>query len=143
MFNLHFSLLGNANLAQGTLCSSFSICYYYDLSSSIVTYSQLCFSPHPSDKLTKGQLCLNQLCSALNINFGSLWLWGEGERYLMQVKNKCVKVLCRVAEVAREHGWHPPKSLDSDENFKPDHTLFCRKLRFVAIYALFFGDLWA
>ena len=23
-------------------------------------------------------------------------------------------VHCRVAEVAREHGWHPPKSLDSD-----------------------------
>ena len=49
----------------------------------------------------------------------------------------------RVAEVAREYGWHPPKSLDSDENFKPEHTLFCRELRFVAIYALFFGDLWA
>ena len=48
----------------------------------------------------------------------------------------------RVAEVAREHGWHLPKSLDSDENFKPEHTLFCRELRFVAIYALF-GDLWA
>ena len=48
----------------------------------------------------------------------------------------------RVAEVAREHGWHPPKSLDSDKNFKPKHTLFCRELRFVAIYALF-GDLWA
>ena len=48
----------------------------------------------------------------------------------------------RVAEVAQEHGWHPPKSLDSDENFKLEHTLFCRKLRFVAIYALF-GDLWA
>ena len=48
----------------------------------------------------------------------------------------------RVAEVAREHGWHPPKSLDSAENFKPKHTLFCRELRFVAIYALF-GDLWA
>ena len=43
----------------------------------------------------------------------------------------------RVAEVAREHGWHPPKSLDWDENFKPEHMLFCRKLRFVAIYALF------
>ena len=43
----------------------------------------------------------------------------------------------RVAEVAREHGWHQPKSLDSDENFKPEHTLFCRELRFVAIYALF------
>ena len=48
----------------------------------------------------------------------------------------------RVAEVAREHRWHLQKSLDTDENFKPEHTLFCRKLRFVAIYALF-GDLWA
>ena len=48
----------------------------------------------------------------------------------------------RVAEVARGHGGPPPKSLDSDENFKPKHTLFCRELRFVAIYALF-GDLWA
>ena len=48
----------------------------------------------------------------------------------------------RVAEVARGHGGHPPKSLDSDENFKPEQTLFCRELRFVAIYALF-GDLWA
>ena len=48
----------------------------------------------------------------------------------------------RVAEVVREHGWHPPKILDSDGNFKPEHTLFCRELRFVAIYALF-GDLWA
>ena len=47
-----------------------------------------------------------------------------------------------MAEVAREHGWHPPKSLDSDENFKPEHTLFCRELRFVAIYTLF-GNLWA
>ena len=45
----------------------------------------------------------------------------------------------RVAEVA----WGPPpKSLNSDENFKPQHTLFCRKFRFVAIYAPF-GDLWA
>ena len=50
--------------------------------------------------------------------------------------------LCRLAEVAREHGWHPLKCLDSDENLKPEHTLFCRELRFVAIYALF-GDLWA
>ena len=46
-------------------------------------------------------------------------------------------ITTRVAEVAREHGWHPPKSLDSDENFKPEHTLFCRELRFVAIYAFF------
>ena len=42
----------------------------------------------------------------------------------------------------RVHGGPPPKSLDSDENFKPEHTLFYRKLRFVAIYALP-GDLWA
>ena len=48
----------------------------------------------------------------------------------------------RVAEVAREHGWHPPKSLDSDENFKPEYTLFCCELRFIAIYTLL-GDLWA
>ena len=48
----------------------------------------------------------------------------------------------RVVEVMRGHGGPPPKSLDSDENFKPEHTLFCRELRFVAIYALF-GDLWA
>ena len=45
--------------------------------------------------------------------------------------------LSRVAEVAQEHGWHPPKSLDSDENFKPEHTLFCCELRFVAIYMLY------
>ena len=48
----------------------------------------------------------------------------------------------RVAEIAREHGWHPPKSLDLDDNFKPIHKLFCCELRFVPIYALF-GDLWA
>ena len=41
----------------------------------------------------------------------------------------------RVAEVAREHRWHPPKSLNSDENFK--HAKFVEILRFVAIYALF------
>ena len=54
-----------------------------------------------------------------------------------------VVVVVRVAEVAREHGWHPPKSLGSEKNFKPEYTLFGRELRFVAIYALFFGDLWA
>ena len=60
-----------------------------------------------------------------------------------QIIEKSRDVTPRVAEVAREHGWHPPKSLDSDENFKPEHTFFCGKLRFVAIYALCFGDLWA
>ena len=32
--------------------------------------------------------------------------------------------------------------MDLDENFKPEHMLFCWELRFVTIYALF-GDLWA
>ena len=48
----------------------------------------------------------------------------------------------RVAEVVRGHGGPPPKSLDSGKNFKPEHMLFCRELRFVVIHALF-GDLWA
>ena len=51
-------------------------------------------------------------------------------------------VVIRVAEVVRGHVGPPPKSLDSDENFKPEHTLFCCELRIVAIYALF-GDVWA
>ena len=41
----------------------------------------------------------------------------------------------------RGHGGPPLKSLDSDESLKPEHTLFCREIRFVAIYALY-GDLW-
>ena len=44
-------------------------------------------------------------------------------------------------KLCRGHGGPPPKSLDLDKNFKPEPTLFCRKLRFVAIYALF-RDLW-
>ena len=46
-----------------------------------------------------------------------------------------------MAEVARGHGGPTTKSLDSDENFKPEHMLFCRELRFVAIYALFFFEI--
>ena len=42
----------------------------------------------------------------------------------------------------RRCGGPSPKSLDSDENFKPQHALFCCiLLRFVAIYALY-GNLW-
>ena len=36
----------------------------------------------------------------------------------------------------------PAKKFGLRQKFKPQHTLFCRELRFVAIYALF-GDLWA
>ena len=48
----------------------------------------------------------------------------------------------RVAKVVQRHEGPSLKSLDSDENFKPKHTLFCRELRFVVIYALF-GHPWA
>ena len=72
------------------------------------------------------------------------WVEFVTSDWLLKVDKKVLLVVyiiqhCRVAEVAREHGWHPPRSLDSDENFKPEHTLFCHELRFVAIYALF-GD---
>ena len=49
-------------------------------------------------------------------------------------RNNCLDYK-RVAEVAREHGWHPSKSLDSDENFKPltyailSPIKICRDLR--------------
>ena len=36
---------------------------------------------------------------------------------------------CRVAEVARRHEGLSPKSFDSDENFKPLNTLFCREIK--------------
>ena len=39
-----------------------------------------------------------------------------------------IKTANRVAEVARGHRGPPPKRLDSDENFKSEHTLFCREL---------------
>ena len=42
----------------------------------------------------------------------------------------------------RGHGGPPPKGLDSHKNFKPEHMLFCCKLRFVAICALF-ENIWA
>ena len=55
---------------------------------------------------------------------------------LLRFRRICVRST-RVAEVVQGHGGPLPKSLDSDENFKPEHTLFCRKFRFVAMYALF------
>ena len=65
--------------------------------------------------------------------------------HLFRLPTTQVATICsttRVAEVVRGNGGPPPKSLDSDKNFKPEHTQFSRELRFVAIYALF-GDLWA
>ena len=65
---------------------------------------------------------------------------GRGsEDLLSQVDSTVIfKIIqARVAEVAQGHEGPPPKSLDSDENFKAEHTLFCRKLRFVVIYAFF------
>ena len=63
---------------------------------------------------------------------------GEGSKFEVMTHKKdteysgafCTSTLfltfvdSRVAEVAREHGWHSPKSLDSDENFKPEHIRY-------------------
>ena len=83
---------------------------------------------------------------------------GGGFAYLVSTQNQietrvstssiaCESVILnqgfRVVEVVRGHGGPPPKSLDSDENFKPEHTLFCCELRLVAIYGLLLRDLWA
>ena len=68
-----------------------------------------------------------------SIILSSIWCVGRGEddtnilvkqggRSCRQIRK--VVMTNRVAEVAREHGWHLPKSLDSEENFKPEHTLF-------------------
>ena len=58
------------------------------------------------------------------------------------VDEAVVIVVAGWQKLGRGTGGPPSKSLDSDENFKPEHTLFCRKLGFVSIYGLF-GDLWA
>ena len=67
------------------------------------------------------------------------------ERFELQLPHKHIHYPCILQWWQKLWGGHsgpPPKSLDSDENFKPEHKLICHKLRFVAIYALF-GDLWA
>ena len=46
---------------------------------------------------------------------------------LFQINSDKMKTFSRLAEVVRGHGGPPPKSLDSDESFKPEHTLFCRE----------------
>ena len=69
----------------------------------------------------------------------------EAKNIIMGARKKMVIVIIHKNQGGRScaEAWGPPpKSLDSHENFKPEHTLFCRKLIFVAIYALF-GDLWA
>ena len=68
-------------------------------------------------------------------------VWSDLFSSIKSAKFSIFTVYARVAEVVQGHGGPPPKSLDWDENFKPEHTLFCRELRFVVIYALF-GDLW-
>ena len=47
-----------------------------------------------------------------------------------------------MAKVVQSYKGPSPKSLDSDENFKPNIRLFVAILRFVAIFSLF-GNHWA
>ena len=87
--------------------------------------------------------CIRDVCAFVS----TLTTFGISRILSTQIPDLCVVCVGvsysdRVAEVVQGHGVPPPKSLDSGENFKPEHTLFCRELRFVAIYA-FFGDLWA
>ena len=46
-----------------------------------------------------------------------------------EVKEYLSILKSRVAEVARGHRGPPPKSLDADENFKPEHTLFLSQIK--------------
>ena len=46
----------------------------------------------------------------------------------------------RVAEVTQRHEGPSPKSLDSDENLRPNLRHFVAILRFVVIFAFFFED---
>ena len=100
----------------------------------------------PEDGLSRKRrvhACLDFLhLDYANLNYYFFRLYAFGLSPLALQWGQTIAVWNRVAEVARGHRGPPPKSLDSDENFKSQHTLFCRKLRFVAIYALF-GDLWA
>ena len=62
------------------------------------------------------------------------------ERFELQLPHKHIHYPCILQWWQKLWGGHsgpPPKSLDSDENFNPEYTLLCRKLRFVVIYALF------
>ena len=85
----------------------------------------------------------------------SLWMWYLGAS---QQPFSCVlghfpvfwaifrMVRPRVAEVAREHGWHPLKSLDSDENFGPEHTLsktvfLGQEVHYYMVYIAYFTEL--
>ena len=40
-------------------------------------------------------------------------------RHFLENLPEKASMYARVAEVAREHRWHQPKSLDSDKNVKP------------------------
>ena len=120
------------------------------------TQSSCCLAPQRLQGLFSLILCCNLPLITLHNDRGQItqsgWGWAGSavscssspqEVSALTIVSSSLVSLTRVAEVAREHGWHPPKSLDSDENFKPEHALFCRELRFVKIYALFFRDLWA
>ena len=84
----------------------------------------------------------NLVVASENFVIGQIKLSSYFRKMRISLNIEAAPAVCRVAEVAWGHGRHPPKSLDLDKKFKPEHTLFCRELRFVAIYALF-GDLWA
>ena len=97
-------------------------------------------------------VCFHPVISWVSHCVHLLWIYNETNTFLKRraallhddwsmikpfPKTLRTQGLTRVAEVVQGHGGRRPKSLDSDENFKPKHTLFCRELRFVAIYVLY------
>ena len=100
-----------------------------------------CSCPHRAGAIALAAPTLDIYNTRGNCNASSYLLTMSPTRTHIQSKDKKY-FQTRVAEVARGHRGPPPKSLDSDANFKPKHMLFCRELRFVAIHA-HFEDLWA
>ena len=78
-----------------------------------------------------------------NVDFSSL--------FLRLTRLKIFRI--GVAEVGRWHGGPTPKSLDSDENFKPEHTLFfsqkqcpfgpntVKEVHYYMVYSAYFTEL--
>ena len=55
-------------------------------------------------------------------------VWSDLFSSIKSAKFSIFTVYARVAEVVQGHGGPPPKSLDWDENFKPEHTKFFRAI---------------
>ena len=118
-----------------------------------------------SNTLCKKKQCARYLLLEIQNNLRSYVLWpggrfrllcgsGPGGNKWTTAQKKCWFLLPfpsfnKIEDIQNQGGrsWAgargaPAEKFGLGRKFKHKHTLFCRKLRFVAIYALF-GDLWA